>query len=139
MGTNTPKKNRAAHTTADQTLIDGFEQHGDAIPCMAIAGVCRSPAEVVATLQSRIDVTERVLQAHATWRAALEAEKNLHQETKPFVAAVRRLLVAGFGGHATTLAAFGLTEPEKYVATSDERRAAPAKAKATRARKACLL
>jgi hypothetical protein len=110
MGTNTPKKNRAAHTTADQTLIDGFEQHEDAIPCMVIAGVCRSTEQVVATLQSRIDVTERVLQAHATWRAAIDAERSLHEETKPFVAAVRRLLVASFGGHATALAAFGLTE-----------------------------
>ena len=39
MGINTPKKNRIDQTTAEQTLIDGFNKHAAAIPSMVINGV----------------------------------------------------------------------------------------------------
>jgi|CZKU01.1.fsa_nt_gi hypothetical protein len=131
MGNNTPKKNRSDQTTADQTLIDGFNEHATLISGMFISGASRSRREIVATLQSRIDSSERVVAARANWLAAVEADRTLHHETQPFIAIVKRGLLAMLDGHA--LADFGLTLRETYIGSADARKAAAVKAKATRA------
>jgi len=133
MGINTPKKNRIDRNTADQTLIAGFSKHGSAISGMMIAGAAQTTQEIVAALQSRIDSAKTALSTKATWQAAIRSDAALHDATRTYVSAVRQGLLIGFAGQLDTLADFGLTARAKHVATPEEKIAAAAKAKATRA------
>jgi hypothetical protein len=133
MGINTPKNNRIDQTTAEQTLIDGFNKHAAAIPSMVINGVVQATKDIVATLQSRVDSAKTVLSTRATWQAAIRTDQELRDTTKTYVSGVKQGLLVAFAGQLDTLADFGLTARAKHVATPEEKIAAAAKAKATRA------
>jgi hypothetical protein len=133
MGSNTPKKNRIDQTTAEETLIDGFNKHAAAMPSMVINGVMRTTKDLVATLQSRVDSARAVLSTKATWQTAIRTDQALRETTKTFVSGVKQGLIVAFAGQVDTLADFGLTARAKHVATPEEKIARAAKAKATRA------
>jgi hypothetical protein len=133
MGINTPKNNRIDQTTAEQTLIDGFNKHAAAIPSMVINGVVQATKDIVATLQSRVDSAKTVLSTRATWQAAIRTDQELRDTTKTYVSGVKQGLLVAFAAQLDTLADFGLTARAKHVATPEEKIAAAAKAKATRA------
>jgi hypothetical protein len=133
MGINTPKNNRIDQTTAEQTLIDGFHKHAAAIPSMMIAGSVRTATDIVATAQSRVDSAKVVLSTRATWQAAIQTDRARREATKRYLSGVKQGLLVAFAGQLDTLADFGLTERVQHVATPDEKIAAAAKAKATRA------
>jgi hypothetical protein len=61
------------------------------------------------------------------------ADQALRQSTKGYVSNVKQALLVAFSGQLDTLADFGLTMRSKPVMTPEERLAATAKAKATRA------
>lgn len=132
MGINTPKNNRIDQTTAEQTLIDGFNKHAAAIPSMVINGVVRTTKDIVATLQSRIDSARTALSTRATWQTAIRTDQALRDTTKTYVSGVKQGLLVAFAGQLDTLADFGLTARAKHVATPEEKIVAAAKAKATR-------
>jgi hypothetical protein len=133
MGNNTPKKNRTDETLADQALIDGFGKHTAAIPSIVIGGVVRTAAELVATVQSRVDASKDVVSTKASWLAALHAETTLRDATAEFVSGVRRCILVAFAGQVDTLADFGLTPRKLRVDTPEQKLASAAKARATRA------
>ena len=85
MGSNTPKKTRAATTGADRTLIDGLGKHGAAIPSMVIAGQLLTAKDVVAVVQSRVNACAAAISAKAAWLAALEAEAGRLAQTDAFI------------------------------------------------------
>jgi hypothetical protein len=132
MGINTPKKNRIDQTTAEQTLVDGFNKHAAVIPSMVINGVMQTTKDIVATLQSRIDSARTALSTRATWQTAIRTDQALRDTTKTYVSGVKQGLLVAFAGQLDTLADFGLTARAKHVATPEEKIAAAAKAKATR-------
>ncbi len=132
MGINTPKKNRIDQTTAEQTLIDGFNKHAATIPSMVINGVMQTTKDIVATLQSRIDSAKTALSTRATWQTAIRTDRTLRDTTKTYVSGVKQGLLVAFAGQLDTLADFGLTARAKPVRTPEEKIAAAAKAKATR-------
>jgi hypothetical protein len=133
MASNIPKNNRIDKTTADQSLIDGFNKHGALIPTMLIAGATRTPQEIVATLQSRIDASKESLSTRATWQTAIRAEQSLRDSTRTYISGVKQALLVSFAGQLDTLADFGLTARAVHVATPEESLAAAAKGRATRA------
>ena len=133
MGINTPKNNRIDQTTAEQTLIDGFNKHAATIPSMVINGVMQTTKDIVATLQSRIDSARTALTTRATWQTAIRTDQTLRDTTKTYVSGVKQGLLVAFAGQLDTLADFGLTARAKPVRTPEEKIAAAAKAKATRA------
>jgi hypothetical protein len=133
MASNIPKNNRIDAMTADQNLIDGFKKHAGAIPSMLIAGETRTAQDIVTTLQSRIDVSKTALSTRATWQTAIRAEESLRDTTRTYVSGVKQALLVAFAGQLDTLADFGLTERAVHVATPEEKFAAAAKSRATRA------
>jgi hypothetical protein len=133
MASNTPKNNRIDQTTAEQTLIDGFNKHAAAIPSMVINGVVQTTKDLVATLQSRIDSAKAALSTRATWQTAIRTDQALRNTTKTYLSGVKQGLLVAFAGQLDTLADFGLTARAKHVATPEEKIAAAEKAKATRA------
>ena len=133
MGINTPKKNRIDLTTSEQTLIDGFNKHAAAIPSMVIGATLMTAQDIVATLQTRIDTARAALSTRATWQTAIRTDEATRDATKTFVSGVKQGLLVAFAGHLDTLADFGLTARAQHVATPEEKLAAAAKAKATRA------
>ena len=133
MGINTPKKNRLVQATAEQTLVDGFNQHPSAVPSMVINGTVRTTQDIVTTLQSSVDSAKEVLSSRATWLAAIQKDEALRETNKTFLSGVRQGLLVAFAGQVDMLADFGLTARAKHVATPEENIARTAKAKATRA------
>jgi hypothetical protein len=98
-----------------------------------VGGVVHTTNDIVATLQSRLDSASAVLSTRATWQTAVKTEKTLRDTTKTLVSAVKQGLLVSFAGQLDTLADFGLTERAKPVRTPEEKLAAAARAKATRA------
>jgi hypothetical protein len=133
MGINTPKKNRIDLTTAEQTLIDGFNKHAAAIPSAVISGAVQTPKDIVATLQSRIDTARAALSTRASWQAAIRTDRATRDATKTYVSGVKQTLLVAFAGQLDTLADFGLTARATPVLTPEEKIARTAKALATRA------
>jgi hypothetical protein len=129
---NTPNNNRTQQTAADQHMIDGFNDAATTITSLVLASAAVTTKDIVATLQSRIDSRKTVESARAAWRSAVQADRDLTDKTKPFVAALRGSLLASFAGNIETLAKFGLAPRQKAVTTPEVKVAAAAKAKATR-------
>jgi hypothetical protein len=132
MGINVPNPNRTAETVADQKLISGLTRHATAIPSIVLAGASVTTKDIVATLQSRIDMASAASSARATWLAAVQADRALRERTKTYVSGLRQALLVAFAGQVDTLADFGLTGPKPRVVTPEEKVAAAAKARATR-------
>jgi hypothetical protein len=100
---------------------------------MAIGGASLPTKDIIATLQSRIDSTKTVLSTRATWQTAVQADRDVRDKTKTTVSGLKQGLLVALAGHLDTLADFGLTARQKHVATPEQKLAAAAKAKATRA------
>src|ERR1019366_4011307 len=73
------------------------------------------------------------LSTRATWQTAIRTDEATRDATKTFVSGVKQGLLVAFAGHLDTLADFRLPARAQHVATPEERLAAAAKAKATRA------
>ncbi len=133
MGINTPNQNRADEITADQSLIDGLNKHATTIPSIMIGGASVTTKDIVATLQSRVDSAKAAASTRATWLTAVQADRAERDKTKTYVSGLRQALLVAFVGQVDTLADFGLTPRKPRVVSPEEKVAAAAKAKATRA------
>ncbi len=133
MGINTPNKNRTDQSTANQKLIDGLNKHAATIPSIVIAGASVTTKDIIATLQSRIDSAKAAQSTRATWQTAVQADHAERDKTKTFVSGLKQALLVAFVGQIDTLADFGLTGRKVRVVSPEEKVAAAAKAKATRA------
>jgi hypothetical protein len=133
MGLNTPKKNRDDETAADQRLIEGYTKHAAIIPSVVLDGASATTKDIIATLQSRVDKARASESARATWLAAVQAERAERDETRRFVSGLKQAALLAFGGRLDALADFGLTPRKPRVDTPDQKLAAIAKGKATRA------
>ena len=133
MGTNTPKKNRAAETAADQKLIDGLTKHAATITALVIGGVTMASKDIIAALGVRITTANAVPPARAAWQAAVAADKAEATKSAALASAVRQALLVAFAGQVDALADFGLSARKPAVLTPAQKAEAIAKAKATRA------
>ena len=128
MGINTPKNNRIDQTTSEQTLIDGFHKHAAEIPLMVISGSAETTADIIATLQSRVDTAKAVMSSRATWQMAIRTEQVKRDTSKTYLSGVKQALLVAFAGQIDALADFGLTARVQHVPTPDEKVAAAEKA-----------
>jgi sulfite reductase beta subunit-like hemoprotein len=133
MGINTPKKNRNDETTADQNLVDGLGKHASTIPAFVVGGATVATKDIATALQARIATAKAATTTRATWQSAVQADRDERTKTKTLVSVVKQTLLASFAGQIDTLADFGLTPRKPRVVTPEEKVAAAAKAKATRA------
>jgi hypothetical protein len=133
MASNTPKQNRNSEMAADQKLIDGLTKHAATLPSFVIAGVSTTTTNVITKLQARIAAEEAVQPARATWLAAVAQARSEIAATKSVVSAVKQAILSAFAGQADMLADFGLTPRKARVVSPEQKVAAAAKSKATRA------
>jgi type I site-specific restriction endonuclease len=132
MGTNVPKKNRTDQAVADQSLIDGLNKHAAQIPSIFTAGATVTSKDIIATLQTRIDMAKTAQSTRATWQTAVAAEKAERAKTQTLVSALRQSLLVSFAGQVDVLSDFGLTARKTPVVSPETRVAAAKQAKATR-------
>jgi hypothetical protein len=126
--------NRTQQQDGDQKLIDGLNKHNQTITSLMIGGTSQTTAAIIAVLQKRIDSAKTVVSSRATWQSEVKADHDERAQTKVFVSGLRQALQVAFAGSIDTLADFGL-KPRKTRAprTPEQKAAAAAKAKATRA------
>ncbi|MGH7436115.1 MAG: hypothetical protein ACRENE_10620 [Polyangiaceae bacterium] len=133
MATNIPNKNNRTDVLgALQKLSEGFTKHAAAVPQIIVAGASMTESDVVAKLQARIAIAKTVQTTHATWQAAVKADRDAIPVYKAFLASARQTIGAAFAGQVDVLADFGMTPRKVAVITPQTRAAAALKAKATR-------
>jgi hypothetical protein len=133
MATNN-KTDRTTRQVADQKLIDGLNKHSSTFSSLVIGGQSYTTAAIIGLLQGRIATANAVTTTHATWEAAVLADQDERTKTKQFVSGLRQALKVAFAGSVEQLTDFGLKGPKaKPPRTPEQKAAAAAKAKATRA------
>jgi hypothetical protein len=133
MPSNTPKKNRSDQSAAEQKLIEAMSKYEQTIPSFVIAGVPMTTQDIIAVVQTLIDSANCVHATRAEWQRAVKADSDHRDKLKKFTAVLRQALMVAFAGSVDTLEEFGLTPRKPAVVTREERVAAAAKAKVTRA------
>ena len=133
MAANTPKKNRPAQSASEQKLVDGLNKHAQTITSFVIGGVTMPTKDIITTLQTLITSANAVQSSKATWQNNVKTDIDERTKLKTFVSGLKQALLVAFAGSIDTLADFGLTGRQKPVRTPEEKLAAAAKAKATRA------
>jgi hypothetical protein len=126
--------NRNREQTAHQKLAEGLKKHEQALSLLTIDGTSFKTADVIATVQARVDSAQAVVSSRATWQANILSDKAERTKTKTFLSGLRKALFVAFGNSVDVLADFGLAPHKPRVQrTPEEKTAAAAKAKATRA------
>ncbi len=133
MGTNTPKPNRPSRTAANQLLVAGLNKHQATLPSMVINGQSYTAAQAVTELDQIIAAANLVVTTRASWQAAVKADLAERTSTSTFVGSLKQAILVAFTGQVDVLADFGLSPRKVRVLTPEEKQAAAAKAKATRA------
>lgn len=133
MGANTPKANRSSRTVANQKLADGFKKHQALLTQLFILGEPLTAAQLATNIEEIVAVADRAVIARAAWLAAVKEDLATRKGKGGFLGAVRAALLAAFKDQIEILADFGLVPRAVPVLTPEEKQAAVAKAKATRA------
>ncbi len=102
-------------------------------PRSFIGGTSFKTSDIIGILQARIDARNAAVATKATWQAGVKADKDERSKTKTVVSGLRQALQVSFAGLIDTLADFGLKPRKPRVMTPEQKQAAAAKAKATRA------
>jgi len=132
MSTNTTSRN--TRLSQAEKLSDGMGKHENVITSLVIDGQPYAAKDIVAVLQEIITSETNAVTTRAEWRAAVAADKAERAKRKVFLSGLKQALRVAFGGQIDVLTDFGLAprKPRK-VLTPQEKAAAAAKAKATRA------
>jgi hypothetical protein len=129
MSTVTPSKNQ--EIAADRLLIAGTQKHL-AEASVFVNGTTYSGPEIEKRIQGRLDAVTATMAARAAWLAAVKAEEQALSESQAFYNSYKRGLYNMFAA-IDDLADFGLAPHKKSVMTPEQKLAATAKGKATRA------
>jgi hypothetical protein len=133
MSNSKSNNNRTLQQTADQTLIDGLEKHQATFTSLTFGGTTLKTADLIGILQARIDARNTAVSTRATWQTNVKADHDEREKTAAIVAGLRQALHVWFSGSIDALADFGLKPRKVRVTTPEQKQAAAAKAKATRA------
>ena len=128
------KTNNTARLAADQALIDGLVKHAATLLTLLVSGSTIKTTDLVTVLQARIAAIKLAITTKATFMAAVAAAHAEIANTAALVSGARQALKIAFAGQIETLGDFGLP-PRKAPTplTPEQKAAAVAKAKATRA------
>jgi hypothetical protein len=132
--TTKDKTNNATQLAADQALIDGLVKHAATLVTLLVAGSTVQTTDLVTVLKARIAAIKLAITTKATFMAAVAAAHAEIANTAALVSGARQALKIAFAGQIETLGDFGL-KPRKAPTplTPEQKAAAVAKAKATRA------
>ncbi len=133
MATTKSNISRTQQQSADQALIDGLKKREATVGSLLIGGTSYKTADIIATLQSRIDARNATVSSRATWQALVKADSDTRTKTKALVSGLRQALQVMFAGSIDALADFGLKPRKARVVTPEQKQVAALKAKATRA------
>src|SRR5579872_4887550 len=125
--------NRTTTRARDAQIIVGIEKHLQNTPSLPLGGTAYAPADLVKLIQSRIDSVTPAAAAKANWHSTVVAIKALNTSLSPVLRALREYVINVFGPASPVLADFGFAPPKRTTKTPEQKAAAAAKAKATRA------
>ena len=125
--------NRTTTRARDAQVIAGIQKHLQNTPSLPLAGTAYTPADLVKLVQSRIDSVDPVAAAKANWHSTVVANMALNTSLTPVLRALRDYVINVFGAASPVLADFGFAPPKRTTKTPEQKAAAAAKAKATRA------
>ena len=125
--------NRTTTQARDAQVITGIQKHLQNTPSLPLGGTAYTPADLVKLVQSRIDSANTVAAGKASWHSTVVANKALTTNVTPALRALRDYVINVFGAASPVLADFGFTPPKRTTKTPEQKAAAAAKAKATRA------
>jgi len=127
---------RAAKPTRsdrNRTLIAGIQKRLASAPTIILDGTPFTPTTLTKALQAEIDAFDATAAAGGVFHKAVAAQKVAETEVEPVVRAFKKFVLNQFHGQADALADFGITVKARKVPTAEEKAAAAAKRKATRA------
>jgi hypothetical protein len=125
--------NRNKTQAHDAQVIAGIEKHLQTVPSLPLLGSAYTPADLVKLVQSRLDAASTTTTTKANWHSTVVAEKALNAKLTPVLRALRQYVINVFGAASPVLADFGFAPSKLTTRTPEEKAAATAKAKATRA------
>jgi hypothetical protein len=127
------KTNRTLNQSADRSLASGLQKNTQKISSLFINGAPMPVADILAILQKRLDSGDQVTVTKAAWQHTVQADIDLREQTHALLVSVRQALQIAFANSNETLAEYGLKPRRTRARTVEQRVAAAAKAKATRA------
>jgi hypothetical protein len=133
MSGTTSKLPKAVTLARMQAFISGLQKH---FPNQSLnfGKQAFTTASLVAVFQTVIDAIQAVNTAHAALKDAVSALRAVETQQAPVIRGFKRFVLAAFGAAAQELSDFGLQPPKvKQPLSTEQRAAAKAKAKATRA------
>jgi hypothetical protein len=117
----------------DAQVIAGIQKHLQNASSLPLGGSTYTPADLVKLIQSRIDAAGTTNTAKATWHSTVLAGETLNTKLTPLLRTLRQYVINVYGATSPVLADFGFAPPKSATRTPEEKAAAAAKAKATRA------
>ncbi len=128
------KLNTIEQQAADRNLIDGLTKNSQILSSFNLGGTSVQSSEIISALQARIAAANTVQSTRAAWQTAVKANANERASTKALILSVTQAVQLMYGGSIDKLAEFGLKPRKTRTAlTPEQKLAAAAKAKATRA------
>ena len=103
------------------------------MPSLLLGAQTYTPTSLVAFVQSRINAANAVITAKANWLDAVKTYEALNKQGDVVVHDLKQYVIAAFGATSSKLADFGFTPKKVTVLTPEQKAAAAAKRKATRA------
>jgi len=131
MATNT--KSKAQVVTRAQSLIAGVNKHLSTVTSVTIAGQSLTPAQIVQSLQTLVDLRTAVLAAQASAKAKVSAETTQSPPLRALMSVFTAYVRASYLASPEVLADFGLQTKSRAPLTTEAQTAAVAKRAATRA------
>jgi hypothetical protein len=119
-----------AHAAQVNAGIQKYMIHTSSIP---LGGTTYSPADLMKLVQSQIDSVNTADAAKANWHSTVLAERTLNTQLTPLLREFRQYVISVYGATSPVLAEFGFAPSKRATRTPEEKAAAAAKAKATRA------
>ena len=128
------RTNNGKQQASDQQMIDGFTKHAATLVTLLVSGNTVKTADLIAVFQARIKAIANAVAAYVAYQAAVKAAHDELSSTAALVSGSRQAIKVAFAGQIEALADFGL-KPRKSPTprTPQQKAAAAAKAKATRA------
>jgi hypothetical protein len=124
--------NRSTLLRSITLLIPGVQKHFASASFIFGATSYTGPT-IVSALQTVADVINATDPAKAAYQAALSAEELALENAKPLLSGLHQVIYGQFGTSVAILADFGLAPHKTATLTPEQKAAATAKAKATRA------
>jgi hypothetical protein len=125
--------NRSATQASDAQIIAGIQKHLQGTASLPLRGSTYTPADLVKLVQSRMESANKAIAAKASWHSTVLAHKAVTANLTPILQELRQYSIHVFGESSPALADFGFAPPKHATRTPEEKAAAAAKARATRA------